>query len=146
MNEEKPAPEQPVEAKPSIPSPGPASPVARTARRAWRDRSDAVWDEIASLEIELAPGNRAVSPHADPSRSHEPARRQEHGRRPEQARRQDSPGGAKPGQTLLSRDPGAVRGRRTALKIAVIAGATRGIGLALVRALARAWQLRTGST
>jgi hypothetical protein len=49
-----------------------------------------VWDEIIELEIQLAPGNRALSPQAENGRRQEPGRRpeQQQGRRPEQARRQ----------------------------------------------------------
>ncbi len=53
-----------------------------------RDRSDPVWDEIISLEIETAPGNR-LAPNE--SRHQEPNRQQQG--RQQQARRQDGGGG-----------------------------------------------------
>lgn len=61
-----------------------------------RERSDAVWDEIIDLEIELAPGNRAPSTQPDPNRrSDQQPMRQDQGRRPDQNRRQgqQQPGG-----------------------------------------------------
>ena len=104
MNQEQPTPEQPTEAKPlDAQSPDPRRRLRELLAVPERDRSDAVWDEIASLEIELAPGNRASSPQADSGRSQEPARRQEQGRRPEQARRQGPPSGAKPGKRFFQR-------------------------------------------
>ncbi len=117
MNDEKPIPEQPAEAP--APEPQAAEPQAQDPRRrlrellaiAERDRTDAIWDEIITLEIELAPGNRASSPQADVGRRPEPGRRQESGRRPEQqGRRQESPSGAKPAKRFFKkhkRGPGA---------------------------------------
>ena len=78
-----------------------------------RDRSDPVWDEIISLEIETAPGNRAVSPQNEGGGRHqEPGRRQEQqGRRPDQqARRQDPASRPKSGGRFFKkrkRGPGA---------------------------------------
>jgi hypothetical protein len=103
MNEEQPSTEQPVEAplvdaqRNEAHPPGPQAPDPRRRLRELlaipdRDRTDAVWDEIIGLEIDLAPGNRALSPQADVGRRQEPGRRPEQqGRRPEQqqARRQD---------------------------------------------------------
>ena len=100
MNEEDPTPEQAVEAQlvagrrneaPSLET------QLRDSRHRLRellaipdrDRTDAIWDEIIVLEIQLAPGNRASSPHADIGRRQEPARHPEPGRRPEQMRRKD---------------------------------------------------------
>lgn len=104
MHEENPTPEQPAEAKPLDPqTPDPRRRLRELLAILERDRTDAVWDEIASLEIELAPGNRALSPQADPGRSQEPARRHQQGRRPDQARRQDPPSGAKPGKRFFQR-------------------------------------------
>lgn len=57
-----------------------------------RDRTDALWDELIELEIQLAPGNRAPGPnanaHADAGRGQKP------GRFAGQGRHQDSPNGA----------------------------------------------------
>jgi hypothetical protein len=104
MNEEQPTPEQPTEAQPlESQSPDPRRRLRELLAVPERDRSDAVWDEIASLEIELAPGNRISSTQADPGRSQEPARRQEQGRRPEHARRQQPPSGAQPGKRFFQR-------------------------------------------
>ena len=102
---EAPAPAQPTEAKPVEAQPdgtAPAEHPSQDARRRLRqllaipdrERSDAVWDEIIGLEIQLAPGNRAPSPGEGGNRQ-EPGRRQEGGRRPDQARRQDAGPGAK---------------------------------------------------
>jgi hypothetical protein len=103
MNEEQPTPEQPAEAQPlETQSPDPRRRLRELLAVPERDRSDAVWDEIASLEIELAPGNRVSSTQGDPGRSQEPARRQEQGRRPEHARRQQQPG-AQPGKRFFQR-------------------------------------------
>lgn len=66
-----------------------------------RDRSDAIWDEIIGLEIELAPANRAPPAQGDPGRRPEPGRRMEPGRRPEQGRRHDPASGAKPGKRFF---------------------------------------------
>jgi hypothetical protein len=69
-----------------------------------RDRSDAVWDEIIGLEIQLAPGNRASAPHNDMNRRQEQGqgqgRRQDSSRRPEQARRHD---GSRPSKRIFKR-------------------------------------------
>ena len=119
MNDEKPIPEQPVEAQALEPQA--LEPQAQDPRRrlrellaiAERERTDAVWDEIISLEIELAPGNRASSPQADVGRRQEPGRRQDQGRRPEQQGRRQEPGsGAKPAKRFFKkhkRGPGAPR-------------------------------------
>lgn len=127
MNEEQPITEHPVEV-PHVdvqreqPQPVVAQPhdPGRRLRELLavpeRDRSDAVWDEIIGLEIQLAPGNRATSPQADvgrrqdsgqhqePRQRQNNGRQQEAGRRPEQARRHDSsPGGAKPARRFFKR-------------------------------------------
>jgi hypothetical protein len=72
---------QAAPAKPSLPDP------RRRLRELLaipdRDRSDALWDELIELEIQLAPGNRANSPHpADPGRQPKQQRFAEPGRRP----------------------------------------------------------------
>lgn len=106
MNQDKPTPEQPIETPPVEAKQNevqPGAPQAQDPRRRLRDllaipdrdRTDAVWDEIISLEIELAPGNRAPSPQTDIGRRQDPGRRQEPGRRPEHVRRQELPPGAK---------------------------------------------------
>ena len=115
MNDEKPIPEQPSEAPP-------LEPQAQDPRRRLREllaipdreRTDALWDEIITLEIQLAPGNRATSPQADVGRRPEPGRRQEPGRRPDQARRQDPTSGAKPAKRFFKkhkRGPGTPTNR-----------------------------------
>ncbi len=94
MNEEHPTPEQPVEAPRADAQPSenpPPRPQSQDPHRrlrellaiAERDRSDAVWDEIIGLEIQLAPGNRAVSPQAGAARRPEPGRHQQSARRPD---------------------------------------------------------------
>jgi hypothetical protein len=123
MTQEQTNMEQPVEAPPvetqrnDAPPPQPAHDPRRRLRELLaipeRDRSDPVWDEIISLEIETAPGNRAVSPQNEGGRHQEPGRRQDQqGRRPEQqqARRQDAGSRPKPGQRFFKkrkRGPGA---------------------------------------
>lgn len=120
MNEEQPTTKQPVEA-PHVEAPPdeaqPAGPQSQDPRRRLRellaipdrDRSDAIWDEIIALEIQLAPGNRATSPQADvgrrqePGQRQEPGRRQDSGRRPEQARRQEPASGAKPARRFFKK-------------------------------------------
>ncbi len=113
MNEEQPAMEQPAEAPPveaQRKEAHPTPPVHDPRRRLRellaipeRDRTDPVWDEIISLEIETAPGNRAVSPQQDGGgggRHQEPGRRQEQqGRRPEQQARRQGPGPGQGGQS-----------------------------------------------
>ena len=51
-----------------------------------RDRSDAVWDELIELEIQTAPGNRALSPNSNPGQQ-QPQQQQQF-RKPDQAKRQ----------------------------------------------------------
>ena len=120
MNEEQPTPEQPIEA-PLVEvkqnETPPLEPRSQDPHRRLRellaipdrDRTDAVWDEIIGLEIELAPGNRATSPQADAGRHQErgrpqePGWRQEPGRRPEQVRRQEPTSGAKPAKRFFKK-------------------------------------------
>ncbi|MCK9989477.1 MAG: hypothetical protein WA112_00405 [Rugosibacter sp.] len=71
---------QAVPAKPPLPDP------RRRLRELLaipdRDRSDALWDELIELEIQLAPGNRAQSPHqVDTGRQPKQQRFAEPGRR-----------------------------------------------------------------
>jgi hypothetical protein len=80
MSQESDTPENPQpaqEAQPAAPVPQAAQPVD-TRRRLRellsvpeRDRTDAQWDEINELEIQLAPGNR-VSPGHQPGSSDKP--------------------------------------------------------------------------
>ena len=73
-----------------------------------RDRSDAIWDEIISLEIHLAPGNRISGSQGDPGRRQDTGRRQEQGR--QQGRRTDSGSDARQGKRFAKRPrrgPGA---------------------------------------
>lgn len=75
---------QPVEFKPaSPPMPDPRRRLRELLAIPDRDRTDALWDELIELEIQLAPGNRVQSANVDanvgrhqkPSRFAEPARR-----------------------------------------------------------------------
>ena len=111
MNEEQPMTKQPIE-PPSEEAQRaeelPPEPRSQDAPRRLRqllaiperERTDAIWDEIIALEIELAPGNRAPSSAADAGRRQDPGRRQG---RPEQARRQESSSGAKPGKRFVKK-------------------------------------------
>lgn len=93
---------QPAESK--APEAQPADPRRRLRELLAipdRDRTDAIWDEIIGLEIELAPANRAPSAQGDPGRRPEPGRRMEPGRRPEQGRRHDPASGPKPGKRFF---------------------------------------------
>ncbi len=99
---EKPVEAQPaetprVEAQPEEPrGPDPRRRLRELLATPERDRSDAVWDEIINLEIELAPGNRiAPGGQQDPNRRQDMnGQRQDQNRRPDQGRRQ----GQQPGQ------------------------------------------------
>ena len=105
MNEEQPSMEQPSEAPPvdTQRKESHSAPQGFDPRRRLRellaiperDRSDPVWDEIISLEIETAPGNRLNAPQND-GRHQDGGRQQQQGRRgggDQQARRQDGGGG-----------------------------------------------------
>jgi len=79
MNTEQPDSEQP---DPAPSAEQPAQPDPRRRLRELlaipeRDRSDAVWDEIIELEIDLAPGNRASAPQGNGGRRQEPGRPQQ---------------------------------------------------------------------
>lgn len=79
MNTEQPDSEQPVPA-PSAEQPAQPDPRRRLRELLAipeRDRSDAVWDEIIELEIDLAPGNRASAPQGNGGRRQEPGRPQQ---------------------------------------------------------------------
>ena len=114
MNEKQPTPEQPIDAPLVDVKPDetpPLEPRSQDPHRRLRellaipdrDRTDAIWDEIIGLEIELAPGNRATSPQADAGRRQESGRRQEPGRRPEQVRRQEPTSGTKPAKRFFKK-------------------------------------------
>ncbi len=112
MNKEQPPagqPAQPVDVQSNEAQP--LEPQVRDPRRRLREllaipereRTDALWDEIVSLEIQLAPGNRAPSTQAESGRRQEPGRPQEPGRRPEQVRRQEPRSDAKPAKRFFKR-------------------------------------------
>lgn len=127
MNEEQPSTEQAgeapfVDAQPNETSqqvkrqPDPRSRLRELLAVPERDRSDAVWDEIISLEIDMAPGNRAQAPQGDGNgrQQQQPGRQQ--GRRPEQQARQgqDPAGRNKSGKRFFQkrkRGPGAPNDR-----------------------------------
>jgi len=116
MDDKQPTAESPIEAPPvevqrNEVQPGERQPLdpRRRLRELLaipdRERSDALWDELIALEIQLAPGNRAQSPQADNGRRQEqPGRQQDAGRRPEQqARRQDQPSGKRPNKRFFKK-------------------------------------------
>jgi hypothetical protein len=121
MNEEPHTTEQPVEAQHTEAQPNeaslPESQSQNPSRRLRellaipdRDRTDALWDEIIGLEIDLGPGNRALLSQADAGDRQQPGRRQEAGRRQTQARQQQPAFGAKPGRRFTKKPR---RGRGT---------------------------------
>ncbi|MDO9450823.1 MAG: hypothetical protein Q7J21_10090 [Rugosibacter sp.] len=76
---------QPTELKPAAPTmPDPRRRLRELLAIPDRDRTDALWDELIELEIQLAPGNRVQSPNADANvgRHQKPSRFAEPGRRP----------------------------------------------------------------
>jgi hypothetical protein len=115
MDDKQPTAEQPIDAPPveaqrTEVQPGERQPhdPRRRLRELLaipdRDRTDALWDELIALEIQLAPGNRAQPPQADGGRRQEPGQRQEQGRRPEQqARRQEPGSGKRPGKRFFKK-------------------------------------------
>lgn len=126
MNEEQPSTEQSSEA-PFVDAPpsdapqvkrqpqDPKSRLRELLAIPERDRADEVWDEIISLEIDMAPGNRANAPLPDGGRRQEPGRQQQQGRRPDHAQqRQDPAGRQKQGKRFFQkrkRGPGAQGGQ-----------------------------------
>jgi len=85
MNSEQPDSEQPSEAqKLEQRPPDPRRRLRELLAIPERDRSDAVWDEIIALEIDLAPGNRAPSANADPGRRNDQGRPQQPASGPKQ--------------------------------------------------------------
>ncbi len=76
-----------------------------------RDRSDAVWDEIIELEIQLAPGNRATSQQPHGMRHPEAGRTQD-ARRQGALPQQERAFGGKPGKRF-SKQPKHRPGRRS---------------------------------
>jgi hypothetical protein len=88
MNEGQPTTEQLIEAPVAEAQQNKAQssePQAPDPRRRLREllaipdskRTDALWDEIIGLEIQLAPGNRAPSPQPNGDRAQKPSGRQE---------------------------------------------------------------------
>ncbi|TAJ20472.1 MAG: hypothetical protein EPO47_04885 [Rugosibacter sp.] len=76
---------QPAEFKPATPPmPDPRRRLRELLAIPDRDRTDALWDELIELEIQLAPGNRVQSPNVDINvgRHQKPSRFAEPGRRP----------------------------------------------------------------
>ncbi|MDO8314635.1 MAG: hypothetical protein Q7T00_05275 [Rugosibacter sp.] len=75
----------PAEFKPATPPlPDPRRRLRELLAIPDRDRTDALWDELIELEIQLAPGNRVQSPNVDLNvgRHQKPSRFAEPGRRP----------------------------------------------------------------
>jgi hypothetical protein len=111
------------EAKPDAPQ---SNESARRLRQLLavpeRDRSDEVWDEIISLEIELAPGNRISASQPDMGRGQEGGgRRQPQRNRQGQGQGQPRPQAAapspgnKPARRFFKRSrrgPGSPQGKR----------------------------------
>jgi hypothetical protein len=88
MNPEQPEAEQPNEAQGTEQRPqDPRRRLRELLAIPERDRSDAVWDEIIALEIDLAPGNRASAPNADGGRRNDLGRPQQPASGPKQGGR-----------------------------------------------------------
>lgn len=107
-------PEQSPQAEPH--PPGPSIPDPRRRLRELmtvpeRDRSDAVWDEIIELEIQLAPGNRATGPQPQGMRHQDVGRGQDM-RRQGMMPQQERNFGGKPGKRF-SKQPKHRQGRRS---------------------------------
>lgn len=85
-----------VEAEASRPAAPPLPDPRRRLRELLaipdRDRTDALWDELIELEIQLAPGNRAPGPNANANA--DVGRGQKPGRFAGQGRHQDATNGA----------------------------------------------------
>lgn len=119
MNEDTPGTEQPDETQPADPQPAePQSvdqerpnPQNQDPRRRLRellavperDRSDAQWDEMIELEIQLAPGNRTQEQRGPAGQRQEPGRRQDSGRRTEQPRRKEPGSGGGPAKPFAKK-------------------------------------------
>ncbi len=119
MNEDIPATEPPGETLPADPQP--TAPQAVEAERPnpqnqdprrrlrelmavpERDRSDAQWDEMIELEIQLAPGNRSQEQRGPAGQRQEPGRRQDAGRRTEQPRRKEPGSGGAPAKPFAKK-------------------------------------------
>lgn len=103
MNEENPTSEQSPIGQPDE-SRDPSGPPAPDPRRRLREllaipertRSDAEWDEIIALEIQLAPENRVGSGTGPSGRRSDPGRRPDQGRGGILQGRRDRPGGKPP--------------------------------------------------
>lgn len=75
---------QSAEFKPAPPMPDPRRRLRELLAIPDRDRTDALWDELIELEIQLAPGNRVQSPNVDANagRHQKSSRFADPGRRP----------------------------------------------------------------
>jgi len=75
---------QSAEFKPAPPMPDPRRRLRELLAIPDRDRTDALWDELIELEIQLAPGNRVQSPNVDVNagRHQKSSRFADPGRRP----------------------------------------------------------------
>ena len=122
MNEDQLTPGEPADEQPAQEPQGetrPPAPGAQDPRRRLRellavperDRSDAVWDEIIELEIQLAPGNRAASQQPQGMRHPEAGRAQD-ARRQGTMPQQERGFGGKPGKRF-SKQPKHRPGRRS---------------------------------
>ena len=88
MNPEQPDTEQPNEPQSTEQRPqDPRRRLRELLAIPERDRSDAVWDEIIALEIDLAPGNRASAPNPDGGRRNDLGRSQQPSSGPKQGGR-----------------------------------------------------------
>jgi hypothetical protein len=88
MNPEQPDTEQPNEPQSTEQRPqDPRRRLRELLAIPERDRSDAVWDEIIALEIDLAPGNRASAANADSGRRNDGGRSQQPSSGPKQGGR-----------------------------------------------------------
>lgn len=70
-----------------------------------RERTDALWDELIELEIQLAPGNRALPPGAEPERNPK-----QPGRFTNPGRRHESPGAPRQNNRPHGNAPGGGNG------------------------------------
>ena len=122
MDKDQVTSEQPEEGRPAQEPPGEGTAGAARAqdpRRRLREllavpereRSDAAWDEIIELEIQLAPGNRATSQPAQGARQADGGRNPDLGRRLGSMGQQDRAFGAQPGKRF-SKQPKHRPGRR----------------------------------
>jgi hypothetical protein len=115
--------EQPEEGQPAQEPQGEnatAAPRAQDPRRRLREllavpereRSDAAWDEIIELEIQLAPGNRATSQSPQGGRQPDSVRNSDPGRRLGSMPQQDRAFGGQPGKRFSKQQSKHRSGRR----------------------------------